>query len=546
LKEVLVVDDNEQNLYYLEVLLGANGYHTVRAKNGNEALSKARSTQPDLVISDLLMPEMDGYSLLRSWRQDEQLQTIPFLVYTGTYTETEDEELAFSLGADAFLTKPCEPEQLIAALRKIEEANKVATKPSRDIELAQLDRHSQILVRKLSKKYQELEVQRLQLLEEARQRESMLKTQESILNGLPARIALLDRDGVILSVNDAWLQFARQSGFVGDSGGVGSNYLEVARRAEDEEQEIYDLGVSSGIRQVIERKASGFTRDYPCHASSQRHWFRMVVSPLHTDCGEGAVVMHLDITEQKEFELQALRDQRLESIGTLAGGIAHDLNNTLQPILMSVELLKMDEADPDRQELIRTIENSARRGADLVRQVLLFARGGEVARAVVDLRTVVWEMSRLVTESFPKAIHFEASVADEPMLVMGDRTQLHQVLLNLCVNARDAMPHGGTLRVLLEMGDEADCQIWDGASLLNRSFLRLQVADTGSGIAPQVLDKIFTPFFTTKDVGKGSGLGLSTSLTIVERHGGTMSVASEQGVGTTVRVFLPRYLGDSA
>jgi PAS domain S-box-containing protein len=246
-----------------------------------------------------------------------------------------------------------------------------------------------------------------------------------------------------------------------------------------------------------------------------------------------------DITEKKKMEQQFLRAQRMESIGTLAGGIAHDLNNVLAPILMSIDLLRLTSRDERSKSVLSTIETSAKRGAGMVKQILSFARGVEGERTTINVRHIIEEMQHLVQDTFPKDIIFRAELEADLPLFSGDHTQVHQVLLNLCVNARDAMPNGGTLSV-----SAASLQVDDNyASMTPGSkpgrHLMIKVTDTGSGIPPEVVDKIFDPFFTTKELGKGTGLGLSTVLAIVKSHGGFLNVYSEPGNGTTFSVCFP-------
>lgn len=253
----------------------------------------------------------------------------------------------------------------------------------------------------------------------------------------------------------------------------------------------------------------------------------------------GRVWTFHDITESKKLEQQFLRAQRMESIGTLASGLAHDLNNILTPIMMSVAVLRMRMSDEKRANLFDTIEMSAARGAQIVKQVLTFGRGLEGEKRPLQVEMLVREMEQMIRSTFPKDIAVETVVEPHLWLVLGDATQLHQVLLNLCVNARDAMPHGGRLRLSASNLD-IDASY---ASMLPETtpgpYVLLEVSDTGSGIPPEILERIFDPFFTTKGVGKGTGLGLSTVHGIVKSHDGLLKVASEPGEGTTFQVYLP-------
>ncbi len=247
-----------------------------------------------------------------------------------------------------------------------------------------------------------------------------------------------------------------------------------------------------------------------------------------------------DLTEQRKMEAQFLRAQRMESIGTLAGGIAHDLNNVLAPILMAIELLKHeDSSNPRRSKILETIQVSCLRGADLVRQVLSFARGDDHQRVAIRLERLIGDIEAIITQTFPRNIRISTEVSKDLWPVSGDPTQLHQVILNLVVNARDAMPHGGTLR-LNASNVTIDAQFAATSHDAKAgSYVLLEVADGGCGISPEVRDRIFEPFFTTKEVGKGTGLGLATVHTVVKNHGGFMGVESELERGSTFRIYLP-------
>ena len=249
--------------------------------------------------------------------------------------------------------------------------------------------------------------------------------------------------------------------------------------------------------------------------------------------------VNTDITEKKKLEAQFLRTQRLESIGTLAGGIAHDLNNVLAPILMAVQLLEKKLPDEASQRLLDTLENNAKRGADLVKQILSFARGIEAKRTLVQIRHLIAEIKQIAKETFPKSIEFATNIPRDLWTLSGDATQLHQVFLNLCVNARDAMPSGGILSISAENKsiDENYARMHLEAKV--GPYIAITVSDTGTGIPPDVLERIFEPFFTTKELGKGTGIGLSTVIGIVKSHGGFVQVQSEVGKGSQFQVFLP-------
>lgn len=254
---------------------------------------------------------------------------------------------------------------------------------------------------------------------------------------------------------------------------------------------------------------------------------------------ERVLCINSDVTEKKLLETQFLRAQRLESIGTLAGGIAHDLNNVLMPILMSTELLKASARDDEAREYVENVRVSAQRAADMVKQVLSFARGVEGERVPVQLRHLADEVVRIAGETFPKSIRIDMRYAHELWPIIGSPTQVSQVMLNLLVNARDAMPHGGRVVVSLEnvILDEVYTEMNPDAA--PGPYVVVKVTDNGEGIPAAIQDRVFEPFFTTKEIGKGTGLGLSTALGIVKSHRGFVHLYSEVGKGTTFKLYFP-------
>ena len=251
------------------------------------------------------------------------------------------------------------------------------------------------------------------------------------------------------------------------------------------------------------------------------------------------LIINTDVTEQKRTEEHLLRAQRMESICTLAGGIAHDLNNILSPIIMSVEMLQLKATEAETKRWLSLIGENAERGADLIKQVLTFARGLEGERISVQIRHIVKDLISVLQETLPKSISIKYDVATTPWLVAADPTQIHQVLMNVCLNARDAMPNGGTLRIgvgnlfvdenFARMNPEAE----------PGGYVQVTIEDTGTGMSDETVHRIFDPFFTSKPLGHGTGLGLSTALTIIKSHGGFITVYSELGRGTRFSISLP-------
>lgn len=247
----------------------------------------------------------------------------------------------------------------------------------------------------------------------------------------------------------------------------------------------------------------------------------------------------VDITEKEKLEEQFLRAQRLESLGMLAAGIAHDLNNVLAPVLMGAPLLRIRASHPSDLRVLETIENSVGRGAALVRQILSFAHGASGAKTLIQVKHLLRDIIGLIEQTFPKSIQLQEEVPNDLWTIQGNPTQLHQVLLNLCINARDAMPRGGTLRLRAENRVIAGPAAQALPEANPGAYLVLEVSDTGTGITPEILAHIWDPFYSTKGEGKGTGLGLVTVRGIAASHGGFATVDSEPGRGSTFRVFLP-------
>lgn len=539
---VLIVDDKEENLYYLQALLNGNDCKVESAHHGAEALVLGRRNPPDVIISDLLMPVMDGYTLLRFWKADAKLKKIPFIVYTATYTEAEDERLAINLGADAFILKPSEPEEFIARLHEVlaNTAAAIPTPPRHQTgdEKELLKFYSETLIRKLEEKTLQLEeanrtlekdlFERKRIEENLRESEQRFRaTFEQAAVGI-AHVAL---EGHFLRVNDKLCEI------------TGYSRDELFKRSFIDLTAPEDRLQSEQARQAM---LAGTQKSYNAEKRYHRKdggliWVGVIVTPVRDNSGKFSYFMTVlgDITERKELESRLLRAQRLESIGTLAGGIAHDLNNILAPIMMGVELLGTSPSSEVSRQIIDTIAISAKRGAEMVKQVLSFARGVDGARVAVHLGHVVREVEALMLNTFPKNIVLQTDIPRHLPLMMGDPTQLHQVILNLCVNARDAMPEGGRL-TLAARSVEIDRQyIAMRPEAKPGAYLRLDVFDTGCGMAPDILNRIFEPFFSTKEPGKGTGLGLSTVLGVVRNHGGFVEVESVVGEGSTFRIYLP-------
>jgi PAS domain S-box-containing protein len=357
-----------------------------------------------------------------------------------------------------------------------------------------------------------------------------LRLLQAAVNATAAGILVTDTQGLIRWVNPA---FTRLTGYAADE--VLGRSTRMLRSGAHPAEFYSRMWATISRGEVWSGELHNRRRD------GTLYYERMVISPVCDAAGaiSSFVAVKEDVTHERELEEQLKRSQRLESVGMLAGGIAHDLNNVLSPILLSIELMKVDDPTPRQADRLALMAQAAVRGAGIVKQVLTFARGIDGERVPLDPRHLLRDIVDLARETFPRNIEIVTEVEADAGTVVGDVTQLHQVLLNLAVNARDAMPRGGRLTFRLRRERLGEDPALRARRLEPGDYLELAVVDTGTGIPPEVMEHMFEPFFTTKPRGKGTGLGLSTVYGIVRGHGGSIDVRSELGQGSTFRVLLP-------
>lgn len=766
---VLIVDDKREELQLLDAILRKGGYEVTSAMNGEEALQKLRTERINMVISDILMPVMDGFQLCQRVRKDERMKTLPFVFCTATYLDERDEALAIKMGADRFLRKPVEPGDFLAVIREVFEEAKERREREMVVEEESevLQLYNERLVTKLEKKVFELErlTSRFQLIwentndfifsldedgvlidangraemfgyrpeemigqplsgylaaeskervldhvtvtkkgesrhdsyeakvirkdgmladvelslfslyrdgkflgrfgiakditerkrmeDELRQREASYR---EIVEYSQAMLCTHDLEGKILSANEraakslgidreklpgmnlgdilapevkqelaAYLATIRQEGsahglmLVRTASGekriweyfntlrkeeakrpivIGTAFdvteekrteealrvseqrfrqffenapiycymvstegliLDVNRTALAalgyEKEELVGKPVATIYSPEYRRKAEenleiwkkgGRLREVEMELLTKRGERRVVLLSADTVRGKNGKVLHSisvqqDITERRRLEAQLQQAQKMEAVGRLAGGVAHDFNNVLTVIKAHSQLMLLDlrKGDPFR-EALEEIDKAADQAASLTRQLLAFSRRQVMEFRILDLNEVVRGMEKMLRRVLGEDIEFIAHYAEHLGSVKADPGQMEQVLMNLVVNARDAMPHGGKLT--LETANVELDEEYAGSHVGGKagSYVMLSVADTGAGMSPEVKERIFEPFFTTKEKGRGTGLGLSTVYGIVKQSGGNIWVYSEEGKGTTFKVYLPR------
>jgi two-component system cell cycle sensor histidine kinase/response regulator CckA len=488
---LLHLEDNPRDANLLRDTLAAEGlsFEIVHAPSRAQFEAALSNGSFDLIVTDYAIPGWNGLEALARVREKDQ--SVPFIFFSGALGEERAVE-ALKRGATDYVLKNRLPRLLPVIQRALS-----AVEDQRRRKQAE------------------------QALREAELRYRILFEQS------PEAIVVLDPQTMLpLDFND---EACRQLGYSRQEFSLLSLLHHTAE---------HDTGeVQARLAEALRSGRSEFeTRHRTKRGELRSVWVTLRLVEIQARPAFHSIWR--DITERQETERRLLRSQRLESIGTLAGGIAHDLNNALAPILMSASLLR-EGASQDTIAMLDLIETSAQRGAAMVRQLLTFAKGIDGQRILLQPRHLLSEMEKIIKGTFPKNIQLHVHVSRDGSQVLGDATQLHQVLLNLCVNARDALPDGGTLK--LEDAtfdvDPVFAATVEGAK--PGRYVAIRVSDSGTGIAPDIIDRIFDPFFTTKGPEKGTGMGLSTVLGIVRSHGGFIRVESKPDLGSTFSVYLP-------
>ncbi len=365
---------------------------------------------------------------------------------------------------------------------------------------------------------------------ERKKAEDQIQRLSAAVEQSPVSIVIANLEGTIEYVNKKFIDVTGYS--YNEAIGKNSRILKSGETTVDEYKTLWET-ITAGKEwrgEFHNKKKNG-----------ELYWESAAISPIVVDQGKTThyLAVKEDITEQKEMQKQMFRSQRMESIGTLAGGIAHDLNNILGPILLSAQILRMKVHEEELQSLINTIELSTIRGKNIIAQVLGFARGVESKFILMQIRHIVQEVEDIIKQTFEKNISFQSYASKDLWTVNADPTQIHQALMNLCVNARDAMSNGGNLKINVKNVEVDDTFRNHHQNANKERYLEIEVRDTGSGIPPEIQQKIFDPFFTTKDIGKGTGLGLSTVYSIVKAHSGFIEMESIVGKGTVFQIYIP-------
>ena len=553
---ILNADDVAENRYLLEFTLRSAGHEVVSAQDGEEALAAAEQGHFDLVVSDVLMPRMDGFQLCRELKSRPATRGIPFVFYTATYTDEKDAALGLSLGAARFVIKPQEPQDLLRIIQEVMEQGgpEAADPPPAVPEEEFLAVYKERLVRKLDAKVAELRALSTRLEQELAAKEREVADRRAAEEALRASEAALSAAQRIAAVGSWELRAAGAVQLPDAELRCSAEMVRLLGREPGfEPRTVADVLQSipapdrARVEAALRTALSGGPAQRLEHAllrpdGSRRQVQVAIEAAPHPGPGGAPVLIGVvqDVTERHHLEDLARQGQKMENLGMLAAGIAHDFNNVLSSILMNAEALLHGGtlAPPDR-EVVREMAEAGERAAQLTRQLLTFAQRRPLLLQGLDLRELMEGVAVMLRRIIGEHVDLQCQVPSQPLPVLADVNLLEQVLMNLVVNARDAVPRGGRVRI------EAERVVVDGAQAARQPgarpgpAVRLSVSDDGAGIAPEHMAHIFEPFFTTKGRGRGTGLGLATVYGIVAQHRGWVAVESTVGRGTRFDVHLP-------
>jgi PAS domain S-box-containing protein len=490
--KILHLEDSIIDSEHLAATLGSvYNLELLRVDTGSDFRAALNEPGLDLIISDFTLPSYSGAEALALSR--EHSPEIAFIFFSGTLGEEAAIE-ALRSGATDYILKN-RPQKMMAAIERVlREADERAKLRAAELDLARNRERFRTLIENTLDVISVIDFD-ANLTFNSPSIERILGFSPDELNGLNAFSLIHPED------------------------------IELAQKSFESAMQKPNVSVTSELR--VKHKEGSW------RILELRGKALLPGGPI-----EGVVINSRDVTEKRETEAQLLRAQRMECLGILAGGIAHDLNNILSPILMGSELLKSYYDQTEALSIVENIQCSSQRGADLVKHILSFARGVKGEAGMLNIKPLIQEIVKLLRDTLPKNIQFQVHLADDLFPIVCNPTELHQVIMNLCVNARDAMPQGGLLQfkaVNYQLPPQLRATLPDP----NARHVRISIRDSGTGIPPKIMPEIFKPFFTTKDEGKGTGLGLSTVLSIVQRNHGTVDVESTPGEGATFHITLP-------
>lgn len=557
--KILIVDDVDANLYLLRVLFLNAGYEILEAINGEIALEVMETAEVDLIVSDILMPVMDGFELCKRWQSDERLKKIPFVFYTATYTEEKDRKFSLDLGADLFLVKPMESYNLLREIEKILSSR--ATKENVVVDESAsampdadyYEEYSSRLVQKLEGKLLQLEQKNHELL----RRDANLRQLNDSLNFQLSKVklteaSLKEHENELLSIVDSMAEGVLTT----DSEGIISEFNPSAEKilgytrlevigntinmfipesSRDRHNGLLSTFVNSESENLVARDMKAVTKEgveVPIRLSVGR-------LPQGDVKREMFICTFLDVSKEKKQEEIIARSRRMEVIGNLSGGIAHDYNNMLGVVIGYGELLLDKVIDEKQRGYIDMILHAADRGKSLTRKLLSMSKETPETTEVANINDLISESIDVLKKILLRKVELIIDFGIDVPAVLIDKNDLEDCLLNMCINSMHAISENGYIKLktaTVILAEENDNNLPAG------KYLHFSIEDNGCGMSEETREKIFDPFFTTKGE-KGTGLGLSQVYGFVKRSSGELKVKTEEGVGTKFDFYLPEFKG---
>jgi signal transduction histidine kinase/DNA-binding response OmpR family regulator len=524
-QKILVADDNVDMRTYLSKLLQTAGYQVQAVGDGERALAAARAHKPDLVLSDVMMPKMDGFGLLTALRKNSQLRDVPVLLLSARAGEEAKVE-GLAAGANDYLVKPFSARELVARIRA-------------NLDLAALRRESQAALRGLN---ESLEQQVAERTADLRAKEARLRT---IFGTSYTYQGYMSTDGTLLDANATSL--AGINGQLQDV--VGKPFWQTPWFTGTP-------GMPELVREAIPLVAAGKIVRQEIHIHLPLggwRWFDFQMRPVRDGHNNVMAIVPeaVDVSERRLAESALRQAQKMEGMGQLTGGVAHDFNNLLTIIVGSLETVRrqLKQAGLDAADIEHSVDSAmrgAQRAASLTQRLLAFSRQQPLDPKPLDVSRLVGGMSDLLHRTIGEQISIETVMSAGLWRANIDANQLEIAIINLAVNARDAMPKGGRLTIETSNVSLDEGYAVDQAEVMLGQYVMLAVTDNGIGMSAQTVAKAFEPFFTTKDIGHGTGLGLSQVYGFVKQSGGHVKIHSEVGQGTTVKIYFPRLYSNEA
>ncbi|WP_162806240.1 response regulator [Sphingosinicella terrae] len=509
---ILIVDDNPVNLGVVVEHLEDHGFDIAVAQGGEEAIGRAEFVRPDLILLDIMMPGIDGFETCRRLKDKDETRDIPVIFMTAL-ADVNDKVAAFAAGGVDYVGKPFQIEELLARVKMHLEL--------RRIQRTLLDQNREL--------HEEIDARRAA---ETALRSSELRYGRLFEDATDA-IALIDPEtGRVDEANPAFLAM------------LGYDRADLLGRRDWDE--LWPDETRQSLRSAVARAMKGSTDRFSAFCptvTKQPKWCDFVVTPIKTDEGEVAQILAIarDVTEVRDLEDSIRHAQKMEVVGQLTGGLAHDFNNLLAVIIGNLDLVEEDLTDETLAEPVREAIAAALRGRDLNQQLLAFSRRQALAPVSVNINELVSTTGKLSARTLGGSVDVQLQLSDALWSAKVDPAQLESAILNLLINGRDAMPNGGA--IVIETANQTvgpEQRLSRGLDLSPGTYVVITVTDTGEGMSPETLERAFEPFYTTKGVGAGSGLGLSMVYGFVRQSGGQVRIRSEVGHGTSVQLYLPQ------